>query len=103
MLVLTCKLDEKIRIGQDIVLTVVDIKRGKIRLGVEAPREVPIYRAELLTPKRIPLCRRGCCFECALCSAKTGAALLCAACVQKRDTCNGDKKPPEVADAPAPS
>ncbi len=52
MLVLTRKLGEKIRIGQDICITVVDVERGKIRLGIEAPREVPIYRQELLTVKQ---------------------------------------------------
>ncbi len=48
MLVLSRKLGEKIRIGENIWVTVVDIDRGKIRLGVEAPRNVPIYRQELL-------------------------------------------------------
>jgi carbon storage regulator len=32
----------------NICITVVDIDRGKIRLGIEAPRDVPIYRQELL-------------------------------------------------------
>ena len=43
-------------IGDNIVLTVVDIDRGKIRLGIEAPRNVPIYREELLpvdSPQRL--------------------------------------------------
>jgi carbon storage regulator len=35
-------------IGDNIVLTVVDIDRGKIRLGIEAPRDVGIFREELL-------------------------------------------------------
>ncbi len=48
MLVLSRKLGEKIRIGEDIIVTVVDIDRGKIRLGIEAPTEVPILRQELL-------------------------------------------------------
>jgi carbon storage regulator len=48
MLVLSRKLGEKIWIGQNICITVVDIDRGKIRLGIEAPRDVPIYRQELL-------------------------------------------------------
>ena len=49
MLVLSRKLGEKIYIGDNICITVVDIDRGKIRLGIEAPREVPIFRKELLT------------------------------------------------------
>lgn len=49
MLVLSRKLGEKIYINDNICITVVDIDRGKIRLGIEAPREVPIFRKELLT------------------------------------------------------
>ena len=62
MLVLSRKLGEKIYIGENICITVVDIDRGKIRLGIEAPRDVPIYRQELLplaapqdpTPQQLP-------------------------------------------------
>jgi carbon storage regulator len=50
VLVLSRKLGEKILIGDSIVITVVDIDRGKIRLGIEAPRDVPIFRQELLPP-----------------------------------------------------
>jgi carbon storage regulator len=49
MLVLSRKLGEKIYIGDNICITVVDIDRGKIRLGIEAPRDVPISRQELLS------------------------------------------------------
>jgi carbon storage regulator len=49
MLVLSRKLGEKICIGENIVITVVDIERGKIRLGIDAPRDIPISRSELLT------------------------------------------------------
>ena len=48
MLVLSRKLGEKIYIGESICITVVDIDRGKLRLGIVAPRDVPIYRQELL-------------------------------------------------------
>jgi carbon storage regulator len=51
MLVLSRKLGEKIYIGENICITVVDIDRGKIRLGIEAPRDVPIFRQELLPLK----------------------------------------------------
>jgi carbon storage regulator len=50
MLVLSRKLGEKIYISDNICITIVDIDRGKIRLGIEAPREVPIFRQELLEP-----------------------------------------------------
>jgi carbon storage regulator len=53
MLVLSRKLGEKIQINDNICITVVDIDRGKIRLGIEAPREVSIFRQELLA-KAVP-------------------------------------------------
>lgn len=52
MLVLSRKLGEKIFIGENICITVVDIDRGKIRLGIEAPRDVQILRQELLPLKK---------------------------------------------------
>jgi len=48
MLVLSRKLYEEIRIGPDVVIQVVDIDRGKIRLGITAPKHLPVYRQELL-------------------------------------------------------
>ena len=61
MLVLSRKLGEKIQIGEDICITVVDIDRGKIRLGIEAPREVPIFRQELgSAPKSWRFISNGC-------------------------------------------
>ena len=51
MLVLTRKLNETIRIGPDIRVTVLAVKGGKVQLGLEAPREVPILRAELRSSK----------------------------------------------------
>ncbi len=48
MLVLSRKLGEKIHIGDNICITVVDVDRGKVRLGIEAPREIPVFRQELL-------------------------------------------------------
>lgn len=47
MLVLSRKLGEKIVIGDNIVVTVVKIDRNQIRLGIEAPHEVPVYREEI--------------------------------------------------------
>lgn len=48
MLVLSRKTGEKIHIGTDIVITVVSVDRGQVRLGLDCPRSVPIYRAELV-------------------------------------------------------
>jgi carbon storage regulator len=47
MLVLSRKLGEKIVINGNIVLTVVKIDRNQIRLGIEAPKDVPVYREEI--------------------------------------------------------
>lgn len=47
MLVLSRKKGESIVISDSIVVTVVDLRNGKVRLGVEAPREVPVHRKEL--------------------------------------------------------
>ncbi len=51
MLVLSRLVGEKIYIGQNIVLTVVEVDRNKVRLGIEAPREIPVVRSELLPPE----------------------------------------------------
>lgn len=47
MLVLTRKPDEQIRIGDDIVITIVRVKGNTIRVGVEAPKGVRVIRGEL--------------------------------------------------------
>jgi len=52
MLVLSRKLGEKIVIGDNIVVTVVKIDRNQIRIGIEAPHEVPVYREEI-SPNRV--------------------------------------------------
>lgn len=48
MLVLTRKVGEKIRVGDDIVVTLLEIKGNRVRLGVEAPLTVPVLRSELM-------------------------------------------------------
>jgi len=47
MLALTRKPGERIVIGDNIVVTVVDIKGDNIRLAIDAPREIKIYRGEI--------------------------------------------------------
>src|SRR5262245_21323492 len=49
MLILSRKIGEKVFIGDDITVMVIDVDRGKIRLGIEAPRDVPVFREELVT------------------------------------------------------
>lgn len=47
MLVLSRKLNEKIVIGDNIVIDVVEIQGNKVRLGIVAPKEVPVHRQEV--------------------------------------------------------
>ena len=47
MLVLTRKQNEKIRIGQDITITVLRMKGKAVRLGIEAPHNISVIRGEL--------------------------------------------------------
>ena len=48
MLVLTRRKNERIRIGNEILIEVVEISGNRVRVGIEAPREVPIVRCELV-------------------------------------------------------
>lgn len=47
MLVLTRKKNESIIINDDITIVVVEIRGDKVRLGIEAPKEVPVHRKEV--------------------------------------------------------
>ena len=49
MLVLSRKLNQEIRIGENIVVRVIGIKGNQVRLGIVAPAEVPVLREEILT------------------------------------------------------
>ena len=47
MLVLSRRQDERIVIGDQIVITIVEIRGDKVRVGIEAPRDVPVHRREV--------------------------------------------------------
>ena len=47
MLVLSRQRDESIKIGENITITVVDIRGDKVRLGINAPMDVPVHRQEI--------------------------------------------------------
>ncbi|MHB8841659.1 MAG: carbon storage regulator CsrA [Candidatus Aquicultor sp.] len=47
MLVLTRKLNESIHIGTDIEIFVVEIKDDHVKIGIKAPKDVPVHRAEI--------------------------------------------------------
>ena len=47
MLVLTRKVNESIVIGDNVTVTVVEIHGNRVRLGIQAPTEVPVHRSEV--------------------------------------------------------
>lgn len=51
MLILSRKKGEQIHLGKDIVLTVSNIGNSRVFIGVQAPKDLPILRSELLTRK----------------------------------------------------
>jgi len=54
MLVLTRKAEQKIQIGGDVVITILDVKGRYVRIGIEAPADVRILRGELNAPAPVP-------------------------------------------------
>lgn len=48
MLVLSRKRNESIVINDQIVVTVIEVRGDKVRLGIQAPRDVPIHRSEVM-------------------------------------------------------
>ena len=47
MLILSRKTDEKIKIGEDITLTIIEIRGDQVKIGVEAPKSVKVFRQEV--------------------------------------------------------
>ena len=47
MLVLSRKKDEKIIIGDNIKVMIIEIRGDKVRLGIDAPKEIPVHREEV--------------------------------------------------------
>ncbi len=47
MLVLTRKVGEALRIGDDVQVTVLGIKGNQVRIGIDAPKNVPVHRQEV--------------------------------------------------------
>jgi carbon storage regulator len=48
MLVLTRRVNERIVIGDDITVTVLEVRGDQVRIGIEAPRDVKVFREEVL-------------------------------------------------------
>jgi len=53
MLVLSRKWNEKIVIDGDIIVTVVKIDRNQVRIGIQAPGHVPVFREEIMPAARV--------------------------------------------------
>jgi carbon storage regulator len=47
MLILSRRIGENVRIGDDVVVTVLGVKGNQVRLGVEAPKSIPVHREEV--------------------------------------------------------
>jgi len=47
MLILSRKINEKIMIGDDIAISIIDIRGDQVRIGVEAPKSVKVFRREV--------------------------------------------------------
>ena len=47
MLILSRKTDQQIKIGEDITITIIDIHGDQVKIGVEAPRNVKVFRQEV--------------------------------------------------------
>jgi len=53
MLVLSRRVGERLLIGDDIVVTVIEVRSDGVRLGIEAPREIRVHRAEVIEAVRL--------------------------------------------------
>ena len=53
MLILVRRVGETIIIGDDIRITIVGVNRNQVRLGVEAPKEIPVHRSETADREKI--------------------------------------------------
>lgn len=47
MLILSRKVDEKIKIGNDITITIIEVRGDQVKIGVEAPKSVKVFRQEV--------------------------------------------------------
>lgn len=47
MLILTRRISESVKIGDNVTIKILGVKGNQVRLGVEAPREIPVHREEI--------------------------------------------------------
>lgn len=57
MLVLTRKIGERIMIGDDVEVVVIELRPDRVRLGISAPKEVEVHREEVYNARREDKCR----------------------------------------------
>lgn len=53
MLILSCKIDEGIMIGDNVRIMIVDIENGKVKIGIEADRSIPVNRDKVYGAKKL--------------------------------------------------
>lgn len=79
MLVIRRKREQTIRIGEDIEITVLEIENGQVKLGINAPRDIPVFREEIAATRR----------------SNQGAALLSSAALKALGTYSVPNSPTE--------
>ncbi len=47
MLILTRRAGEMLMIGDDVAITILGVKRGQVKVGIDAPKDIPVYREEI--------------------------------------------------------
>lgn len=58
MLILTRRVGETLMVGDDVTVTILGVREGKVKVGIHAPRNIPVHRSEIY--KRIKIERAQC-------------------------------------------
>ncbi len=82
ILVLTRRDQESIVIGNNITITVVSIDRGRVRLAINAPKDVPVHRSEVYDAIRREMAEEAARPRCTNCKCDTTNGDLCIDCAE---------------------